>query len=134
MQPKNVYFGFPKMIDSIGCEPGFDDGLVSAVPSSWHYGASVYMMVLTSHPAIAGKTDQAGTTILKKRNQTIARLGNQTSWMTRGPKDHINIRILQNTVAGISLVLDLRTRMWNPEGFLGSLVPPHPCLMLPACS
>ena len=40
-----------------------------------------------------------------------------------GPKDNINIRILQNMVAGIPLVLGLGTRMSDPYGLLG----PYTC-------
>ena len=33
---------------------------------------------------------------------------------TRGPKDHINIRILQTMISGIPLILGLGTRMSDP--------------------
>ena len=38
--------------------------------------------------------------------------------LIRGPKDHINIRILQTMISGIPLVLGLGTRMSDPYVYL----------------
>ena len=38
----------------------------------------------------------------------------QCTSIIRDPKDHINIRILQNRISGIPLILSLRTRMSDP--------------------
>ena len=49
---------------------------------------------------------------------SLPSLSSMPSLDNRGPKGHINVRILHTMVSGIPLVLGLKTRMKNPDVYV----------------